>query len=139
MAKECHKQFSVKTGSVFEDSPIPLDKWLIAVWLVVNCKNGISHYEIMRDSEGHSEVGMVHAASDSPCAREWQLGARWAAMAALSRVDETFIGGKPKQDAQTAGADRRSERRSRLDRGKDCRHGDAGPGCAQGPRRSFPT
>ncbi|MGA7108123.1 MAG: transposase, partial [Terracidiphilus sp.] len=33
MAKDCHKQFSVKTQSVFEDSPVPLDKWLIAVWL----------------------------------------------------------------------------------------------------------
>jgi transposase-like protein len=49
MNKDCHKQFSVKTGSVFEDSPITLDKWLIAVWLVVNCKNGISSYELMRD------------------------------------------------------------------------------------------
>jgi transposase-like protein len=49
MAKDCHKQFSVKTQSVFEDSPIPLDKWLVAVWLVVNCKNGISSYEIARD------------------------------------------------------------------------------------------
>lgn len=33
MAKECHKQFNAKTGSIFEDSPIPLDKWLIAIWL----------------------------------------------------------------------------------------------------------
>jgi transposase-like protein len=49
MAKDCHKQFSVKTGSVFEDSPVPLDKWLTAVWLVVNCKNGISSYEIAKD------------------------------------------------------------------------------------------
>jgi transposase-like protein len=49
MAKDCHKQFSVKTQSVFEDSPVPLDKWLVAVWLVVNCKNGISSYEIARD------------------------------------------------------------------------------------------
>jgi transposase-like protein len=49
MAKECHKQFSVKTGTIFEDSPIPLDKWLTAVWLIVNCKNGISSYEIARD------------------------------------------------------------------------------------------
>jgi transposase-like protein len=49
MAKECHKQFSVKTGTIFEDSAIPLDKWLTAVWLVVNCKNGISSYELMRD------------------------------------------------------------------------------------------
>jgi transposase-like protein len=49
MAKECHKQFSVKVGTIFEDSAIPLDKWLTAVWLVVNCKNGISSYELMRD------------------------------------------------------------------------------------------
>src|SRR5580698_7476102 len=49
MAKECHKQFSAKTGTIFEDSPIALDKWLMAVWLVVNCKNGISSYEIHRD------------------------------------------------------------------------------------------
>jgi transposase-like protein len=49
MAKECHKQFSVKVGTIFEDSAIPLDKWLTAVWLVVNCKNGISSYEIARD------------------------------------------------------------------------------------------
>ena len=49
MAKGCHKQFSVKVGTIFEDSAIPLDKWLTAVWLVVNCKNGISSYELMRD------------------------------------------------------------------------------------------
>jgi transposase-like protein len=49
MAKDCHKQFSVKTGGIFEDSLIPLDKWLTAVWLVVNCKNGVSSYEIARD------------------------------------------------------------------------------------------
>jgi len=49
MAKECHKQFSAKTGTVFEDSPIALDKWMVAVWLVVNCKNGVSSYEIARD------------------------------------------------------------------------------------------
>jgi hypothetical protein len=39
----------VKVGTIFEDSPVPLDKWLVAVWLVVNCKNGISSYEIARD------------------------------------------------------------------------------------------
>lgn len=44
----CHAQFSVKTQSVFEDSPIRLDKWLTAIWLVVNCKNGVSSYEIHR-------------------------------------------------------------------------------------------
>ena len=47
--RECRKQFSVKTGTIFEESPIKLDKWLMAIWLVVNCKNGISSYEIARD------------------------------------------------------------------------------------------
>src|SRR5580698_11178099 len=46
---KCRKQFSIKTGSVFEDSPICLDKWLAAVWMIANCKNGISSYEIARD------------------------------------------------------------------------------------------
>ena len=47
--RECRKQFSVKTGTIFEESPITLDKWLMAIWLIVNCKNGISSYEIARD------------------------------------------------------------------------------------------
>ena len=42
-------RFSLKNGTIFEDSPIGLDKWLTAVWLVVNCKNGISSYEVSRD------------------------------------------------------------------------------------------
>ncbi|HKF49546.1 MAG TPA: IS1595 family transposase [Terracidiphilus sp.] len=43
------REFSVKVGTIFEDSPIGLDKWLTAIWLVVNCKNGISSYELARD------------------------------------------------------------------------------------------
>jgi transposase-like protein len=48
--KSVHKnrQFSAKVSTVFEDSPIPLDKWLIAVWMLSNCKNGASSYEIAR-------------------------------------------------------------------------------------------
>jgi len=42
------KQFSIKVGSIFEDSPLSLSKWLPAVWLIVNCKNGISSYEVHR-------------------------------------------------------------------------------------------
>ena len=44
-----HRQFTAKVGTIFEDSPIPLDKWLVAVWMVTNCKNGISSYEVSRD------------------------------------------------------------------------------------------
>jgi len=47
--KKCSKQFSVKLGTIFEDSPISLDKWLAALWMLVNCKNGISSYEVGRD------------------------------------------------------------------------------------------
>jgi transposase-like protein len=42
------RQFTLKTGTIFEDSPISLDKWLLAMWMVVNCKNGVSSYEIHR-------------------------------------------------------------------------------------------
>ena len=41
-------QFSIKVGTIFEDSPIGLDKWLLAMWQMANCKNGISSWEIHR-------------------------------------------------------------------------------------------
>jgi transposase-like protein len=40
--KDCKKQFTVKVGTIFEDSALGMDKWMIAVWLIVNAKNGIS-------------------------------------------------------------------------------------------------
>ncbi len=46
--KGCRKQFTAKRGTIFEDSPIPFGKWFAAVWLIANCKNGISSYEIAR-------------------------------------------------------------------------------------------
>ena len=47
--RDCGKQYSVKVNTLFEDSPIKLDKWMTAMWLLANCKNGISSYEIGRD------------------------------------------------------------------------------------------
>lgn len=46
--KACRKQFSYKVGTIFEDSPLGLDKWFVAVWAIANCKNGISSYELAR-------------------------------------------------------------------------------------------
>ncbi|HEY1498982.1 MAG TPA: IS1595 family transposase [Acidobacteriaceae bacterium] len=46
--KGCKKQFTVKVGTIFEDSPIGLDKWMTAVWMIVSAKNGVSSYEIAR-------------------------------------------------------------------------------------------
>src|SRR5687768_17371656 len=48
-AKHPRQKFSVKVGTIFEDSPIPLDKWLAAIWMIANCKNGVSSYEIGRE------------------------------------------------------------------------------------------
>ncbi len=44
----CQKQFTVKVGTIFEDSAVGLDKWLVAIWMLCNCKNGISSYELHR-------------------------------------------------------------------------------------------
>lgn len=95
MAKECHKQFSVKTLSVFEDSPIPLDKWLTAVWLIVNCKNGISSYEIARNLgvTQKSAWFMLHRIRLALRNGYWgKMGGEGGAV----EVDETYVGGKVK-------------------------------------------
>src|SRR5436190_4645393 len=47
--KHSMRQFTLKTGTIFEDSPISIDKWFLAVWMITNCKNGVSSYEIHRD------------------------------------------------------------------------------------------
>src|SRR5688572_31497763 len=44
----CKNQFSVKRGSIMEDSPLSLDKWVCASWMIANCRNGVSSYEIAR-------------------------------------------------------------------------------------------
>jgi transposase-like protein len=45
---DCKKQFTVKVGTVMEDSPLGLDKWMIAIWMLTNCKNGMSSYELAK-------------------------------------------------------------------------------------------
>lgn len=46
--RECRRQIYTKRGTIFEDSPLGLDKWFVAVWCVANCKNGISSHELAR-------------------------------------------------------------------------------------------
>lgn len=88
-------QFSLKTGTIFEESPIHLSKWLAAVWMIVNCKNGISSYEIHRELGvtqktgwfmGHRIRAAIHQGSF-----ETMLGGDDGSEV---EVDETFIGGK---------------------------------------------
>ncbi len=88
--RACKKQFSVKVGTIFEDSPIGLDKWLPALWLVVNCTNGISSYEIARDMGVTQKTAwfMVHRIRLA-----MQTGT-FGKMSGEVEVDETYIGGK---------------------------------------------
>lgn len=83
------RQFSVKVGTIFEDSPIGFDKWLVAVWMVTNCKNGISSYEVARDLGVTQKTAwfMMHRIR---LAMQDQDGGK---LGGEVEVDETFIGG----------------------------------------------
>ena len=89
------REFSIKVGTMMEDSPIGLDKWLTATWLLTNCKNGISSYEIARDLKVTQKSAwfMLHRI------RLALKNGTWAKLGGGGEpveVDETFIGGKPK-------------------------------------------
>jgi transposase-like protein len=88
--RACKKQFSVKVGTIFEDSPIGLDKWLPALWLVVNCKNGISSYEIARDLGVTQKTAWFMAHRIRLAMQTGTFGK----MSGEIEVDETYIGGK---------------------------------------------
>jgi transposase-like protein len=86
----CKKQFSVKVGTIFEDSPLGLDKWLAAVWLITNAKNGISSYEI------HRALGITQKSAWFMLHRV-RLAMQSGTFEKLQgevESDETFIGGK---------------------------------------------
>ncbi len=92
--RKCRKQFSVKVESIFEDSPISLSKWLPALWLIVNCKNGISSYELARDLgvTQKSAWFMLQRLRLAMKSHNWgtKLGGGEV------EIDEAFVGGKIK-------------------------------------------
>jgi transposase-like protein len=88
--KACKKQFSVKVGTIFEDSAIPLDKWLVATWLIANSKNGISSHELGRalgisQKSGWFVLHRIRLAMQVGSFDNWS---------GEIEVDETYIGGK---------------------------------------------
>ena len=89
--KGCKKQFTVKVGTIFEDSALGMDKWMIAVWLIVNCQNGISSYEVARalGITQKSAWFMMHRFGLRCMKVYGNLGSGQEIEA-----DETFIGGK---------------------------------------------
>ena len=92
LCKDCQREFTAKTGTIFEDSPIGFDKWLPALWLLSSARNGISSCELARALDVTQKTAwfMLHrirlamqAGSIEPISGEVE-------------VDETFIGGKPR-------------------------------------------
>ena len=103
------QKFSLKVGTVFEDSPIPLEKWLPASWLLSNCKNGISSYELSR-SIGVTQKSawfMLHrirlAMGEES---KLTMGSHWGNPV---EVDETFVGGKMKNMHRKRAMDMRAQ------------------------------
>lgn len=88
--KHPKKQFSVKVGTIFEDSPLGLDKWLPAVWLLTNCKNGASSYEIHRALGVTQKTAwfMLHRI------RLAMQNTKASKLSGEVEADETFVGGK---------------------------------------------
>src|ERR1039457_247478 len=84
------RKFSLKTGTILEDSPLPLQKWLPVIWLVSNCKNGVSSWEIHR----HIGVTQKTAWFMLQRARLALQGKNGGKLSGEIEADESFIGGK---------------------------------------------
>jgi len=86
---QTRKQFSVKVGTIFEDSALPLNKWLTAIWLITNAKNGVSSYEV------HRALGVTQKTGWFMLQRirlAMQTGS-FEKFSGICEADETYIGG----------------------------------------------
>ena len=90
--KDCRKQFSYKVGTIFEDSPLGLDKWFVAVWCITNAKNGISSYELGR-ALGVTQKSAWHMLHRIRLAMQ---DGSFKKLKGTIEGDETFVGGKAK-------------------------------------------
>jgi len=88
--KACKRQFTAKLGTIFQDSPLPLSKWLPAVWLVVNAKNGVSSHELARSLK-ITQKSAWHLGHRIRTAI--QRGGGIVRLDGVVECDESFIGG----------------------------------------------
>jgi transposase-like protein len=88
--RACNKQFSVRVGTIFEDSPISLGKWYTAIWMLINCKNGVSSYELHRAVGVTQKTAwfMLHRVRAAIKAKSFDKK-----LAGIVEADECFIGG----------------------------------------------
>ena len=108
--KTCRKMFSYKVDTIFEDSPLGLDKWFVAVWAIANCKNGISSHELGRALGVTQKTAwfMLHRI------REAMRTGTFRKMQGEVESDETFVGGLAKNMHASSEPNRGSTERSRL-------------------------
>jgi transposase-like protein len=85
------RQFTLKTGTIMEDSPIGLDKWLMAMWMLGNCKNGISSYEVHRAIKVTQKSAWFMLQRIRKAMQDDLTGGN---LQGEIKIDETFIGGK---------------------------------------------
>lgn len=90
--RDCKKQFSIKSGTVMQKSPLPITKWLPAIWMVINDKNGISSYEVARALGVSQQTSwfMLHRI------REAVQNGSITKLSGEIEIDETYVGGKTK-------------------------------------------
>jgi hypothetical protein len=95
--KEKHprKQFSAKVRTIFEDSPLSLDKWFVAIWMIANCKNGVSSYELAR-ALGITQKSAWFMLHRIRLAMQTGSFIKSGGPGSEFEADETFIGGKAK-------------------------------------------
>lgn len=125
--KECRRQFSDKVGTIFEDSPLGLDKWFVAVWCIANCKNGISSHELGRAIGVTQRTAwfMIHRIREA-------MGADGGPpFAGPAEADTTYVGGR----AENMHKRKREKRRGRGSVGKSAVHGVLRCADAAGPSR----
>jgi transposase-like protein len=91
---DCKKQFSLKVGTIFEDSPLGLDKWMVAFWLLANCKNGISSYELGKAIGVHQNSAWFVLQRVRRVMQDDFFGSKLGGGSGEIEVDESFIGGK---------------------------------------------
>ena len=92
--RSCRRQFSVKVNTIFEDSPIPLQKWLPALWLLISCKNGVSSWEIHRSLGVSQKTAWFMLHRLLLALKSGDMGTKLGGPESEVETDETFIGGK---------------------------------------------
>jgi transposase-like protein len=97
--KECRKQFSVKKGTIFEDSPIPLSKWLPALWLYAAGKKGRSSHQLAKDLRVTQKTAWFMSHRIRLAMETEDFG---APLGGEVEIDETLVGGQGPLRAQAS-------------------------------------